>query len=275
MKTVKTVFRFITTFAALISIVDFPMTAMAASNTNSANFVRASVQFAANTTTNLGITSGNFTIECWIKPASLNAGANQYGIAGQGDAGGSNNGIGHYLAVKESHGGVEILYSKPGIANTTAIWATEPAVGTWLHLAYVYDGVNITLYSAPIGGIHTQRAQTAASGTGNVNANSNVSVGTADVDSGTTFSGTRSFDGLVDDCRFWNTARTTAQLDANFQKELVGNEAGLVAYYTLDNVWTDLTSGAHTLTTSGSPTFSTDVPFTGATTFQFRQLQLF
>ena len=39
------------------------------------------------------------------------------------------------------------------------------------------------------------------------------------------------FNGQMDDVRFWNVARTGAQIQANMNSELVSNEPGLVAYY--------------------------------------------
>ena len=39
------------------------------------------------------------------------------------------------------------------------------------------------------------------------------------------------FDGLVDEVRIWNTARTADQICANMCQTLVGDESGLVAYY--------------------------------------------
>lgn len=39
------------------------------------------------------------------------------------------------------------------------------------------------------------------------------------------------FNGIIDEARIWNVARTNAQIQANMYNELVGNETGLVAYY--------------------------------------------
>lgn len=42
------------------------------------------------------------------------------------------------------------------------------------------------------------------------------------------------FDGLIDEVRIWNTARTQQEIQDNMNKELTGNETGLVAYYKMD-----------------------------------------
>ena len=44
----------------------------------------------------------------------------------------------------------------------------------------------------------------------------------------------RYFDGIVDEVRIWNVARTQTQIQDNVNKTLVGNEANLVAYYRMD-----------------------------------------
>ena len=55
--------------------------------------------------------------------------------------------------------------------------------------------------------------------------------------------------GKIDEVRMWNVARTQAQIQANMNKTLVGNESGLVAYYPMDvnNNWEiiDKTSNAN------------------------------
>lgn len=42
------------------------------------------------------------------------------------------------------------------------------------------------------------------------------------------------FNGLIDEVRIWNVARTQAEIQANRNTELTGNESGLVAYYKMD-----------------------------------------
>jgi len=64
-----------------------------------------------------------------------------------------------------------------------------------------------------------------------------------------TLIGTKSYLGKIDEVRMWNLARTQAQIQANMNKTLVGNESGLVAYYPMDinNNWEiiDKTSNAN------------------------------
>ena len=75
------------------------------------------------------------------------------------------------------------------------------------------------------------------------------------------------YDGLMDDVRVWNDIRTASEMKSKSDRELVGTEANLVAYYELDNALTDSqSSGNNDLTGTNSPTYSTDVPFSGVTT---------
>lgn len=73
-------------------------------------------------------------------------------------------------------------------------------------------------------------------------------------------------DAYVDEPRLWNTLRTAAQIASNKDLELIGNDAGLVAYHTLDGSLSDLTANANNFTHSGSATYSSDVPFAAPTT---------
>lgn len=75
-------------------------------------------------------------------------------------------------------------------------------------------------------------------------------------------------DGLIDDVRVWNTERTVTQIYNNKDVEINAGTAGLVAYYQFDATADDSTSNANNLTLSGSPSYSTDVPFASPTTRQ-------
>ncbi len=75
------------------------------------------------------------------------------------------------------------------------------------------------------------------------------------------------FDGLSDDDRVWNDVRTASELLNNCNRKLVGTEANQIAYYEYEDDVTDSqTSGNNDLTAVNSPTFSTDVPFSGLST---------
>jgi hypothetical protein len=74
------------------------------------------------------------------------------------------------------------------------------------------------------------------------------------------------FDGLLNDMRIWSNAQTATQILTNCLTQIPVASAGLSAYYKFNSAYTDATANTNTLTSHGSPTFSTDVPFVGATT---------
>lgn len=139
---------------------------------------------------------------------------------------------------------------------------TAPAVGTWHHVAFVYNGTNQIIY---IDGTATATVPT----TGSVNLNNGSTIGLvigARFDMGQQFTNT-----TFDDVRIWNTARSAAQISSAMNSDLTGNESGLVAYYRFEDgigstTVTDLSGSGNTLTltnmdpatdwTSGN--FSTD-----------------
>lgn len=57
------------------------------------------------------------------------------------------------------------------------------------------------------------------------------------------FSNDPYFNGLLDDVKIWNTVRTEQQILAGMKTELIGNEAGLIAYYNFNQ---GLAGGANT-----------------------------
>ena len=67
-------------------------------------------------------------------------------------------------------------------------------------------------------------------------------------------------DGLIDEVRVWNDIRTATEISDNYQKELDGDESGLVGYWKFNDSALDETSNDNDLTLSGSPSYSSDIP---------------
>ena len=69
--------------------------------------------------------------------------------------------------------------------------------------------------------------------------------------------GTRFLQANVDDIRVWNVARTAQQIQDNFKNELLGNEAGLAAYWNFNaGNANDLTTNANNGTLNGGATIA-------------------
>lgn len=75
------------------------------------------------------------------------------------------------------------------------------------------------------------------------------------------------YDGLMDDVRVWSDLRTATEISFYNTEVLTGSEGNLVAYYKCDSDVTDSqTAGLNDLTANNTPTYSTDIPFSGVTT---------
>lgn len=65
------------------------------------------------------------------------------------------------------------------------------------------------------------------------------------------------YNGQADEIRLWNVARTEAQVQADYNKTVLGTQPGLVAYYRLDEgngtAFVDQTANANNGTLAGSP----------------------
>lgn len=89
---------------------------------------------------------------------------------------------------------------------------------TWYHLAATYNGTVLCAYK---NGVLTNSITT---GGGISSAAGNLMFGRHP-------SQTQFWDGAMDEARVWTTARTCAEINQFMNTELVGNEAGLYAYY--------------------------------------------
>lgn len=242
-------------------------------NTKSISVARASSQYAY-VSNAFGIDGGACTYEAWVQFASTPTGTgndNRRGITTLSSAGTdtqfdlSYSGVDGALRIRGNR-------QKAGVGQTNVDYVATLSLNTWYHVAMTYDGSTLKLFTASAGGTHTERDSQAASGNGSgfslpdgfgtgtlANCrNSGDSFATA---IGNSIALYDLNNGLIDEVRVWNTARTAAQLDANFEKELIGNETGLVAYYKFADNVSDTTSNAYNLTAVNTPTYSATVPF--------------
>jgi len=91
----------------------------------------------------------------------------------------------------------------------------------WNHIAVTFDGTTMRLF---VNGEQVHSSQAAA--------------GMTPISEPVRYIG-ENFQGKIDEVRMWNVARTQAEIQANMNKTLVGNETGLEAYYPMDvnNNW--------------------------------------
>ncbi len=94
---------------------------------------------------------------------------------------------------------------------------------TWYHVAATYDGSTMRLYLD--GNIVGSKSKS-----GLIDSNPNIDAWIGKNPG----SNNRAWEGLIDEVRIWNVARNQAEIQANTDIELTGNETGLVAYYSLN-----------------------------------------
>ncbi len=74
------------------------------------------------------------------------------------------------------------------------------------------------------------------------------------------------YDGLMDEARLFSVTRSAADMNFGLNSQIAVNTPGLAAYYQLNGDYLDATANNNDLTSSGSPVFSTDVPYPSPTT---------
>lgn len=223
-----------------------------------------SSQYAyVNDTVPLSIT-GDMSVECWIKLETLpSVAGTAYSVISKFDT----NALRSYRLAIDTADKLDFRFTSDGGATATTVTATSATfaggdVGAWVHIAATAD------VSAAAAGVVLYKNASPVSDTDVATGATAIYNSTAPFAIGTRFAtGTAGefYDGLVDEVRVWNDIRSGAEITANYLKEISPSSANLVGYWKLNNAYTDSTTNAATLTASGSPVFSTSVPFVGDT----------
>jgi hypothetical protein len=133
-----------------------------------------------------------------------------------------------------------------GTGYFTSYEIPKEDIGNWVHLAGVYDSQAKTwrLYRNGV------MLSSTPSNVGALTVNSNWAIGSRGT--GTE----RFFSGDIDEVRIWNKAKTQAEIQADLNRPLTGNESGLVAYHNLNEatgtIVRDLTSYQNNGTIQGA-----------------------
>jgi len=172
----------------------------------------------------------NYTIECWMKPTQTFA-SGQYNLFGQFASGDGRMLVGYY-------NGKAGIFNGGGSGWVTG--ATSLQAGTWHHVAFVIDtnaANTVSIYlDGVLDGSSTARAfaprdryfaiGSATAGTPNTTLSSDAALDNRFMP----------FKGRIADVRVWTIARTQADIAADYQRRLVGNETGLLGYWPLDEI---------------------------------------
>lgn len=215
----------------------------------------------------MGWTGGNITVCLWVQPTALpsSGGQNQKGWFQISNGTTDVDMRIIYHTDDDTNFNFRVGRGKHGVGVQQVNYLIGDIRNIWTHLCLTYDTTNLKGYTASAGGTHTERSSVAASGDGLADqAWDGVTInGWSGADQSTYAAPGQLNTGLIDDVRIYNTVLSTADMDADFETELVGNETGLIAYYKFNNDWEDTTANAYHLTAVNSPTFSATVPFTG------------
>ena len=173
--------------------------------------------------TNARIPTGSktYTIELWMKPTVLETGERRC----LGQFSGSK---GRMLVAYT--GGTAGIFNGSGNGWTTG--TTKFALNTWYHVACVFDDSSEIKTAVYVNGVLEGSTTTAAVGIDE----RYITLGGA-TSSRLTSDTTKeyeAFKGRIADVRVWSVARSQAEIVANYQKRLAGDETGLIAYWPLD-----------------------------------------
>ncbi len=158
------------------------------------------------------------TVEAWINATAWKSPIYKGSVICTGNNVGQNNGFDLRAA---DNGTAEFNVSIAG-NWTTATSAPIMQTGTWYHVAGVYSGDSIMIY---INGV--LRDLTIVSG-GMVPSTGNLYIGESPGWLG------RSFNGYIDEVRFWNYGRSQSEITSTICTSLSGTEPGLAGYWKLD-----------------------------------------
>lgn len=224
-------------------------------NTHSIDLERGSSQYLSITdasSTALDL-SGDFTIEAWVKIDNAPTSGQTFSIVSK-DFFDNSSTRAYYFNLDDS-GGTDrwLLQVSDGTSRFGILNSAHPTPGTWTHIAAVYD----------VDGDDVEFFKDASSiGTVSITAIASIQNTTADFRIGANGdAATNFFDGLIDEVRIWNDERTGTELSDNKDVELDGTEAGLVAYWKLNDDLLDEHTNNNDLTNNNSAVFLTDTPF--------------
>ncbi len=162
------------------------------------------------------------TLECWVNADNWTGASVNESIAGNTQSGGYN--IAVYTTDKVGFA----VYSDGDYRGVEC--ATTGMTG-WHHVVGTFDGQYTKLY---FDGVLKDTEDMGSSGNTITYDNDNHTLLGAEAGAEATPDAGHYYNGLLDEVRFWNTARTAAQIQDNMARTLQGDESGLMAYYRMD-----------------------------------------
>lgn len=173
--------------------------------------------------TQINFTTGNFTIEAWVKPATFVGGSNsfEHTILGNDIWSGTNN-TGYVL---RTGGSKKLDFTFGNGNNWYSVVSTNPVftVDEWTHVAIVRNGTTFTLYA------DGQQVGQQTFTQNLVQSLGNLRIGENGNGSG------RFFNGAMDEVKFWSVARTQAQVQDDLNAtDMTTPPTDLKVYYKMN-----------------------------------------
>ncbi|WP_370088103.1 LamG-like jellyroll fold domain-containing protein [Ekhidna sp.] len=170
----------------------------------------------------LGITNG--TLEAWINPTDIGLdGSSVRRVLAKPSSTGNESSP--YQLIVTNNGAIRLTLGNGGSSvsfdSNTGIVQT----GIWQHIAVSWDGSNVRFYYDGVEDLVVPQGAL----TPNTNASSLIIGGFNGI------SGSGQFNGLIDEVRIWDYARTDIEIGNDRDFFLNGSEAGLVAYYPMSD----------------------------------------
>jgi hypothetical protein len=198
---------------------------------------------------------GNFTLEMWIN-ASPNAESARL-MLDKGDAG-------RYLVATDGIGGGDRWHFNlsDGVDGINANVPGMVLDGTWHHVALVVDRDANTATAYTNGSLALVRDISVL--TGDISPTSQLVFGAR-------FNLINEYTGMLDEVRIWSVARTQDQIQSTKDRQLIGNEAGLVGYWRFNegsgSTALDSSVNSNTGTITGAVYVDDDLPSLADSTF--------
>jgi hypothetical protein len=163
------------------------------------------------------LTGNSITLEAWIKADFWETQVWAGNIINKEQNAGTSGG--YMLRVGE--GGKLNMNLGDGNWNELTTQNNVLTLNTWHHIAGTYDGTKMRLY---VDGMAVDSTNYSINF---INSSANLTIGSHPV-------WDRFFEGVIDEVRIWNVARTGAEIQQNMQTLQCLNEPGLMAYYRFD-----------------------------------------
>lgn len=223
-------------------------------NLHSVDFEKGSSQFLEiSDASQVGLEgSTNMTVEAWVKFESLPVyGADGMPIVSKAISVGDRRSYSFYYS--GTGNSLRWVNQSDGFIGVDAGVSWIPTLGVWYHVAASKSDDTVSFY---VNGSQVGSPQIAESVIYNSDAPFRI---------GSSGNGDVFFDGLIDDVRVWNVARSASDIINDYDRELAGTEPGLDGYWKFNGgSLEDVTANDNDLTNHNGVTFSVDVPFTDA-----------